>query len=285
MRSHDSNLCRDEEKILDLLYQLATWHALAKLRMHTSQTLQYLDHATTSLGNSLRHFRDEVCPNFQKKERVSVPTQKGKQAALPTPNGSIPQESSKQKQKPHKEPIFSLSTFKVHSLGDYVDCIRRHGTTDSYSTQPVSISSTLAILLTGMIQGEAEHKICKLMFPRTRKQRDTYTQELTKLDTLTAHMERIEQQLEERESRLKEEARSTLPEDEDSSSEADSDVEGDISVQQARSMKEYHIGVSRKQSKHLPSWLAEHGDDPAFQVCLLNVFHTLLIYCRTFFHD
>jgi hypothetical protein len=32
---------------------------------------------------------------------------------------------------------FSLDTYKYHSLGDYVGHIRRYGTTDSYSTEPV----------------------------------------------------------------------------------------------------------------------------------------------------
>lgn len=31
----------------------------------------------------------------------------------------------------------SLHTYKHHALGDYVDTIRRYGTTDSYSTETV----------------------------------------------------------------------------------------------------------------------------------------------------
>lgn len=31
-----------------------------------------------------------------------------------------------------------MSTYKVHSLGDYVETIKTYGTTDSYSTEPVS---------------------------------------------------------------------------------------------------------------------------------------------------
>lgn len=33
---------------------------------------------------------------------------------------------------------FSLQSYKYHSLGDYGDTIRQYGTTDSYSTKPVS---------------------------------------------------------------------------------------------------------------------------------------------------
>jgi hypothetical protein len=35
--------------------------------------------------------------------------------------------------------MFSLSTYKLHSLGDYVQTIRALGATDSYSTQTVSL--------------------------------------------------------------------------------------------------------------------------------------------------
>lgn len=35
--------------------------------------------------------------------------------------------------------MFSLGTYKLHSLGDYVQMIRAFGTTDSYSTQTVSL--------------------------------------------------------------------------------------------------------------------------------------------------
>jgi hypothetical protein len=37
-----------------------------------------------------------------------------------------------------KQKKFNLKTYKTHSLGDYVQTIRMYGTTDSYSTEPVS---------------------------------------------------------------------------------------------------------------------------------------------------
>jgi hypothetical protein len=33
---------------------------------------------------------------------------------------------------------FNLNTYKFHALGDVVETIRRYGTTESYSTEPVS---------------------------------------------------------------------------------------------------------------------------------------------------
>jgi len=38
-------------------------------------------------------------------------------------------------------------TYKYHALGDYVDTIRRFGTTDSYSTQPVSVYMVFCMIL------------------------------------------------------------------------------------------------------------------------------------------
>jgi hypothetical protein len=37
----------------------------------------------------------------------------------------------------HRPKSFNLNTYKVHALGDYAATIRRYGTTDSYSTEPV----------------------------------------------------------------------------------------------------------------------------------------------------
>lgn len=97
-----------------------------------------LDHATTSLGSTLRQFRDDVCPHFAPpQEIVLAQSAKSRKNRNETTN-----QAPKRKQQTRKKPgevsdTFSLNTFKVHSLGDYVDCIRRHGTTDSYSTQPV----------------------------------------------------------------------------------------------------------------------------------------------------
>jgi hypothetical protein len=35
----------------------------------------------------------------------------------------------------------NLNTYKCHALGDYVNTIRKYGTTDSYSTEPVRVPS------------------------------------------------------------------------------------------------------------------------------------------------
>jgi hypothetical protein len=54
--------------ILNLLFDLAHWHALAKPRMHTDITLDILSQVTTSLGNTLRQFEDKTCTIFETRE-------------------------------------------------------------------------------------------------------------------------------------------------------------------------------------------------------------------------
>ncbi|KAG6914659.1 hypothetical protein DXG01_016060 [Tephrocybe rancida] len=55
-------------RILRLLFHLAHWHSLAKLRLHSSISLDKLDQQTTILGNCLRDFRTNICPLFSTRE-------------------------------------------------------------------------------------------------------------------------------------------------------------------------------------------------------------------------
>jgi hypothetical protein len=57
--------------LLDLLFKLATWHGLAKLRMHTDTTLNFLDTSTTWLGQSLRSFMNATKQEYVTKDLPS----------------------------------------------------------------------------------------------------------------------------------------------------------------------------------------------------------------------
>lgn len=46
--------------VLDMVWDMACWHALAKLRLHTESTLQALENATTSMGRTTRRFTREI---------------------------------------------------------------------------------------------------------------------------------------------------------------------------------------------------------------------------------
>ncbi|KAF8151063.1 hypothetical protein BJ912DRAFT_1071771 [Pholiota molesta] len=99
-----------DRDIASLLFTVAEWHALAKLRMHTDSTLGWLQQCTASLGRQLRRFQKHTCSFFD------------------TRCDFTPSHYSKKK-------VFSLSLIKLHALGDYVRTIMMFGTSDSYSTQ------------------------------------------------------------------------------------------------------------------------------------------------------
>jgi hypothetical protein len=127
--------------VLELLFDLAHWHGLAKLRMHTDPTLDILSQVTTSLGNRFRMFRDKTCAEFPTKElereRVARARRQEKSKAKTT-SGSSKSRSQNLGTGGRKPKMLNLSTYKYHALGDYATTIRRFGTTDSYSTQLVS---------------------------------------------------------------------------------------------------------------------------------------------------
>lgn len=147
--------------IIDLLFTLSHWHGLAKLRMHSDLTLDILDQQTTDLGEQFRRFKDKVCPSYHTQEldrEVGVRSRrqtkktvkgsginngqasqgsntKGKEKVRPEQSENVPGPKQSRRNK-----LFNIQTYKFHVLGDYVACIRRFGTTDSYSTEPVSCS-------------------------------------------------------------------------------------------------------------------------------------------------
>jgi hypothetical protein len=200
-----------------LLFIVAHWHGLAKLRLHTDTTLDILDTLTVSLGKGLREFNQNTCsafttrelqreanarsrkqakaaqvrkgqmttdaeissesgkPKSTTKEAVAANTKKRKretgatepesvnarkhgqsvrsQATVPRPLVSTSQSTAKvtttravenfpdtmDTGRQRKE--LNLNTYKHHALGDVANTIRRYGTTDSYSTEPVSVVS------------------------------------------------------------------------------------------------------------------------------------------------
>lgn len=67
--------------ILDLLFVLATWHAFAKLRLHTENTLFYFDKTTFALGQSIRRFSNTTCSAFHTQELPREEAARGRRRA------------------------------------------------------------------------------------------------------------------------------------------------------------------------------------------------------------
>ena len=125
--------------ILDLLFVLATWHAIAKLRMHSTSTVTFLDGVTKSLGQLLRRFNDHVCPKYSTREMPSESKKRASRNASEAAKKKSQQPANSkdmEKVAPTKR-NFNLAAYKPHALGHYSSWIRRFGTTDSYSTQTV----------------------------------------------------------------------------------------------------------------------------------------------------
>ena len=54
--------------VLNVLFDLAHWHGLAKLCMHTDLTLKVFTDVTTSLSEGLRAFKTQTCGAFGTQE-------------------------------------------------------------------------------------------------------------------------------------------------------------------------------------------------------------------------
>jgi len=80
----------DGDDVLQLLFVFAHWHGLAKLRMHTDQTLALLDETTTLLGVKFRRFVNHTCGNFNTRELQREANARARRAAKKSTTSSVP---------------------------------------------------------------------------------------------------------------------------------------------------------------------------------------------------
>ncbi|KAG6380707.1 hypothetical protein JVT61DRAFT_5085 [Boletus reticuloceps] len=164
--------CEHNDIVLDLLFDLATWHAFAKLRLHTDQTLEFFDAATIYLGRSVRKFERTTCAYYHTTELPQEHAARGRRtAALAAKQGHKISSASSAKVK-----RLNLSTYKFHALGHYPDTIRRYGTTDNYNTQT----------------GELEHRRAKRRFPRSGKKKDLMIKSMTNQDAIERFIRKVD---------------------------------------------------------------------------------------------
>jgi hypothetical protein len=119
---------------MTVLFRLAQWHALAKLRVHTEFTLDALGKITSVVGRDLRKFRDTTCTAFN---TVELPCEAAARRRRKDSDKAKNPISATITETRTTKKIFNLLTYKFHALGDYLDTIRSFGTTDSYTTQIV----------------------------------------------------------------------------------------------------------------------------------------------------
>jgi hypothetical protein len=127
---------------MDLLFELATWHALAKLRIHTDKTIDLLAIATKTLTNAMRRFLRVTCEAFTTRELKKEAAARGRRIAALAAKGDSHAAKGKATTG-QKVKNLNLATYKYHALADYAETIRIFGPTDNYNTQIVCPSTCL----------------------------------------------------------------------------------------------------------------------------------------------
>ncbi|KAG1864616.1 hypothetical protein C8R48DRAFT_656144 [Suillus tomentosus] len=213
--------------ILDLLFDLASWHAYVKLRMHTTDTLDFFDIATTIiLGQSVRKFYKTTCNYYFTTELPDeYAARSRREAALAAKQNVMSTAPGKRKAGP-KYKSLNISTYKFHALGDYANTIRQRGTTDNYTTQP----------------GELEHRHVKRWYPRTSKNKKTMVATMTRLEARERLVAKVLNQ-----------RQKTLA----------SVTQQEVRKRTSPSAH-YHISKYPKCSHDIFAWVGEH-DDPAIK--------------------
>jgi hypothetical protein len=123
--------------VLDLLFDLATWHAYTKLRKHTEYTIRSLRSQTKEFGWQLRHFTNKTCSQYKTthlrseeaarvRRRAAKAKKQNTQAGAKGSTGDDPDVK-----------LFNMATYKIHALGDYADQIECFGPTDCFTSQHV----------------------------------------------------------------------------------------------------------------------------------------------------
>lgn len=152
---------KHDTTVRKLLFELNTWHSLAKLRLHTETTVRDLEHSTTRLSIILRKFQSDVCSAYKTCElpseeaarvrRKASAAKKAQQSQSNTKKQTLPSTSQKKKtaltkagsprpSSARRQRKFNLNTYKTHALGSYARAIRLFGTSDNYNTQTVCLN-------------------------------------------------------------------------------------------------------------------------------------------------
>jgi len=127
--------------------ELATWHGLAKLRLHTESTVRALETSTKRLGDALRQFAATTCEVYLTYELPSEEAARGRRTAAKvkkmhdqttTTEGGSSTAATGRGKPTRLVKKFNLESYKPHALGDYAMMIRLYGPTDGYSSQTVS---------------------------------------------------------------------------------------------------------------------------------------------------
>ncbi|CDO76216.1 hypothetical protein BN946_scf184894.g5 [Trametes cinnabarina] len=242
----------DDQTIADLLFELANWHALAKLRLHTSTTIDIFRAATEHMCQAMRNFARSTCEEHETrelpKETEARVRQEEKKAV-----GKVVSDRS-----PKIVKFNVLNTFKYHSLPDYPDFIEEGGTTDNVNTQVA----------------ELEHRHVKRLYRRTNRIR--YALQIAKHHRCAALLRALRQSDDylprrERLRQAHEDPSRTHPHLQQNkhpatvpstvATQADSDSDSDETPAPSPPMVRYTISQTRRVPLRLHNWLKQHEGD------------------------
>lgn len=159
--------------------------------MHTGETLHLLEVVTRMLSQHVQGFLQTTCTAFKTVEtskeysarlkRIGRQSQRNKEQTQPAPlssnASSIPdaqpvlETNIPLQESPDPEPLkkgrrpktFNINTYKYHALGDYAVTIRQFGTTDSYSTERVSLCQPVIMEDTNGLTGRTGTQASQIM--------------------------------------------------------------------------------------------------------------------------
>jgi hypothetical protein len=192
-------------------------------------------------------FGTEESTNAEEQESIPTPASSSSStqvAANATDHSSGPTLKAPKKNA-RKPKSLNLDTYTYHALGDYVTTIRQFGTTDSYSTQPVSLwlvpwRRSLMLLIIHGRQSELEHRTSKARFRRTNGR--LIPLQLSQIERRQRQIRTIREKLCHPSQRTNEE-----------------DVTNDPKAQ-------YNIGKTRNAPVHVPTFVQKNDGDPAVKV-------------------
>lgn len=264
----------DDQTVADLLFELANWHALAKLRLHTSVTVDILRAATEDMCRVMRHFARTTCKNHNTHE-------------LPKETEARVRREGKRPGEPSRAPKIVrfnvLNTYKYHSLPDYPDYIQDGGTTDNGNTQVVRMSPAdgPCFELTNRrcrSQAELEHRHAKRYYRRTNKiryamqiakhqRRATLLRALRELDDYVPRRERLHNKRGRHP--LQSKKRHAPAGTEDTQAGSDDEEEEDPPLP-TPPLEHYAISQTRRMPIRLATWLTQNKGDPATKACTVE---------------
>jgi hypothetical protein len=215
--------------------------------MHTESSLRHRDEVTIALTDTLRAFQRSTSTL----RTVETPRERAARARRAQDRPLQNRHTNTERLSDVR--LLNLTTYKFHALADGPATVRRFGTTDSYTTQVVSIYDIIRRTWLIYPQGERQHRVPKSLYKRTSKNRDA-TSQVTRQDQRQRNLIQISTR-----------HPGLLPYN---FTKTYARHEGVTSLSEADLSQHQLIASSTKNWHHLSTWLnePERASDPAFKV-------------------